>query len=216
MNIVDCKTLHNLLLRDEPPHLSLRGTLRISSAHAPSRSNPTRSVIPNPVLSQSPDPSKPQDKLSEESGEGSHDKSRDPSVASLLQDDAIRQIASLGSVVSPIRSGIKREGGQGTTWLSLTITGGYSVNVKKLGKYLLKTLLVIFLLIQTYSCANKSIENQVKVDTSKNAEPQSEKTEAYYHFTLSRLNFLRSNFEEAIREIETAEKYDPNSAYLKS
>jgi len=168
MNKVDCKTLHNLLLRDEPPHLSLRGTLRISSAQTPSRSNLTLSV----VLSRSPDPSIPQDKLREESGEGSHDKSRDPSVASLLQDDAIRQIASLGSVVSPIRSGIKREGGQGTTWLSMTITGGYSVNVKKLGKYLLKTLLVIFLLIQTYSCANKSIENQVKVDTSKKAEPQ--------------------------------------------
>src|SRR3990170_2817297 len=99
--------------------------------------------------------------------------------------------------------------------LAMTITGGYSVNVKKLGKYLLKMLLVIFLLIQTYSCANKSIENQVKVDTSKKAEPQSEKYEAYYHFSLSRLNFLRGNFEEAIREIETAEKYDPNSAYIK-
>jgi len=85
--------------------------------------------------------------------------------------------------------------------LAMTITGGYSVNVKKLGKYLLKMLLVIFLLIQTYSCANKSIENQVKVDTSKKAEPQSEKYEAYYHFTLSRLNFLRGNFDEAIREI---------------
>src|SRR3972149_7350799 len=184
MNIVDCKTIHNLLLRNESHHL--RGIPRISSAQAPSRSNPTRSVIPNtsPELSAG-------------------------SVRNL------KETASLGSVVSPIRSGIKREGGQGTTWLAMTITGGYSVNYKKLGKYLLKTLLVIFLLIQTYSCANKSIENQVKLDTSKKAEPQSEKYEAYYHFSLSRLNFLRGNFEEAIREIETAEKYDPYSAYIK-
>src|SRR3989337_3753043 len=165
MNIVDCKTLHNLLLRDEPPHLSLRGIPRISSTQTPSRSNPTRSVIPNTV--------------------------RD-----------LKETASPGSVVSPIRSGIKREGGQGTTWLSMTITRVYSINVKKLGKYLLKTLLVIFLLIQTYSCAHKSVENQVKVGTSKKTEPQSEKYDAYYHFTLSRLNFLRGNFEEAIREIE--------------
>src|SRR3990172_50399 len=178
MNIVDCKTLHNLLLRDEPPHLSLRGIPRISSTQTPSRSNPTRSVIPNTVRN-------------------------------------LKETAALGAGGAPIRSGIKREGGQGTTWLAMTITGGYSVNYKKLGKYLLKTLLVIFLLIQTYSCANKSIENQVKVDTSKKAEPQSENYKAHYHFTLSRLNFLRSNFEEAIREIETAEKYDPNSAYIK-
>src|SRR3990170_5853812 len=130
MNIVDCKTLHNLLLRDEPPHLSLRGIPRISSTQTPS---------------------------------------------------------------PPIQSGagIKMEGSQGTTRLTTTITGGYSINIKNLGKHLLKTLLVIFLLIQTYSCANKSIENQVKVDKSKKAEPQSEKYEAYYHFTLSRLNFLR-------------------------
>src|SRR3989337_3161818 len=186
MNIVDCKTLHNLLLRDEPPHL--RGILRISSAQAPSLNNLTRSVIPNPVLSQSPDPSIPQDKLREGTGEGT--------VRNL------KETASPGSVVSPIRSGIKREGGQGTTWLSMTITRVYSINVKKLGKYLLKTLLVIFLLIQTYSCAHKSVENQVKVGTSKKTEPQSEKYDAYYHFTLSRLNFLRGNFEEAIREIE--------------
>ncbi len=83
--------------------------------------------------------------------------------------------------------------------------------IKKAGGNLLKLFSIVFFFTLLYSCVPKVTGNQEKL-TKK--EPES-KYEAYYHFTLSKTNFLHGNFKEALREIETAEKYDPNSAFLK-
>ena len=64
------------------------------------------------------------------------------------------------------------------------------------------------------ACGPKNPPTDIEADTfsENNLEP---KDQAYYHFTVSRLHLLNKNFSGSVTELEIAESYDPDSAYIK-
>jgi tetratricopeptide (TPR) repeat protein len=78
---------------------------------------------------------------------------------------------------------------------------------------------LIFLLLIICSCANRGVQLKT-AETSghenvEEAEPLPSKYDAYYHFSLSMLHKERKDILSALRELELAEGYDPNSALIK-
>ena len=78
---------------------------------------------------------------------------------------------------------------------------------------------LILLLLIICSCANRGIDFKT-ADTSwdenlENDESLQSRYDAYYHFSLSMLHKERRDIVSALREMELAEGYDPNSEMIK-
>ena len=80
-------------------------------------------------------------------------------------------------------------------------------------KYLLIAVFGIFI-IAANSCAPKNPSADIQADTF-TEQDQEPRDMAYYHFTVSRVHFLNKRFNESLTEMEVAESYDPDSAYIK-
>ncbi len=84
--------------------------------------------------------------------------------------------------------------------------------MKSLNNHMLLLATIIILIAPLYiSCAPKTPKDMAQTDAS-TLKP---KSKAYYHFTVSRHHFINRRFAQSLRELELAEKYDPESAYLK-
>ena len=70
------------------------------------------------------------------------------------------------------------------------------------------------MLIGITACGPKNPPTEIDASTF-SEEDQDPRNQAYYHFTVSRLLLLEKKFNESLTELEIAESYDTESAYIK-
>ncbi|MEM7008025.1 MAG: tetratricopeptide repeat protein [Thermodesulfobacteriota bacterium] len=86
--------------------------------------------------------------------------------------------------------------------------------IRKTHSHLSFFLVLAFLVLGMAGCGTKKPATEIDADTFSDSSLEP-KSKSYYHFTVSRMLLLDRKFPESLSQLEIAETYDDNSAYLK-